>query len=157
MKAIALSHPHFYSNMTEWAKEFNCPIFIHYADESYVINKNDLIIFWKGSEEVLWNNMKLINIGGHFPGSSILHVPFLSKSGAIFCGDTLFVAPSKAHISVMYSYPNRIPLPVSEIKRIKTKLKDIGFDTLFGLYSYQNLQGNAKKLLDRSLERYIID
>src|SRR6185312_11776925 len=26
LKAIAFSHPHFYSNMNEWAAEFDCPI-----------------------------------------------------------------------------------------------------------------------------------
>jgi len=54
----------------------------------------------------------------------------------------------------MYSYPNRIPLPKSEIKRIKDRLNIICFDTVFGFYSYQNLTCNAKEILQSSFKRY---
>jgi len=32
LKAIAFSHPHFYSNMNDWAEYFNCPVYIHNND-----------------------------------------------------------------------------------------------------------------------------
>jgi len=70
----------------------------------------------------LWDGMRLINVGGHFPGSSILHVPHLSPEGTVFSGDTLVIAPNKQHIAVMYSYPNRIPLSRNEVQRIKQQL-----------------------------------
>ncbi len=54
----------------------------------------------------------------------------------------------------MYSYPNRIPLPVSEVQRIKKQMQQISFDTLFGFYDYQNMYGNAKELIEDSLDRY---
>jgi glyoxylase-like metal-dependent hydrolase (beta-lactamase superfamily II) len=155
LKAIAFSHPHYYSNMNDWAEAFNCPIYIHHTDEQWIINKGKHITLWNGAEKTLWHGMKIMNIGGHFPGSSILHVPFLSEDGAIFCGDTLTIAPSKKHIAVMYSYPNRIPLPLKEMERIKKRLETIPFDKMYGFYSDQNLLGNVKEVIKKSFARYV--
>lgn len=121
LKAIAFSHPHYYSTMNDWAEVFDCPVYIHQSDEQWIIHKGSHINLWAGTEKELWNGIRIINIGGHFPGSSILHVPFLSPKGTVLCGDTFAISPSKKHMAVMYSYPNRIPLPVQEVQRIKNR------------------------------------
>jgi hypothetical protein len=154
LKAIAFSHPHYYSNMNDWAETFDCPVYIHQSDEQWIVNKGRHIHLWKGNEKSLWDGMRVINIGGHFPGSSILHVPFLSPGGTVLCGDTLYLSPSKKHFSVMYSYPNRIPLPLHEVQRIKKQFDTIPFDSIYGFYSYQNLAQDVKKILGDSLNRY---
>jgi glyoxylase-like metal-dependent hydrolase (beta-lactamase superfamily II) len=155
LKAIAFSHPHYYSNMNDWAEIFNCAIYIHQSDEQWIFDKGKHVTLWNGSEKSLWDGIRIINIGGHFPGSSVLHVPFLSRHGSVFCGDTLAIAPSKKHIAVMYSYPNRIPLPIQEVARIKKRFESITFDTLYGFYSDQNLSENVKEILKASMERYL--
>jgi hypothetical protein len=155
LKAIAFSHPHYYTTMNEWAGVFDCPVYIHQLDEPWIYNKGERISLWEGREKELWDGMKLINVGGHFPGSSILQVPFLSDKGAILCGDTFYVSPSKRHAAVMYSYPNRIPLPVGEVARIRAQMLTIQFDSLYGFYDYQNVYGNAKELIVSSLEKYV--
>ena len=155
LKAIAFSHPHYYTTMNEWAAIFNCPIYIHQKDEQWIFNKGDHISLWSEAEKELWDGIRLINIGGHFPGSSIVHVPFLSKDGTILCGDTFYISPSKKHAAVMYSYPNRIPLPTQEVQRIKKQMLNIPFDTMHGFYDYQNIYDNAKQLIESSLEKYI--
>ncbi|MFV0467566.1 MAG: hypothetical protein ACK5MK_01430, partial [Dysgonomonas sp.] len=43
LSAIAISHPHYYSLMNEWAKEFDCPIYLHKADEKWVMDDKTLI------------------------------------------------------------------------------------------------------------------
>ncbi len=154
LKAIAISHPHYYSNMNEWAEIFNCPVYIHNTDQEWIVDKGKHVTLWSGDEKSLWDTMKLINIGGHFAGSSILHVPFLSLKGTVLCGDTLYLSPSKKHFAVMYSYPNKIPLPLSELKRINKRFESITFDTIYGFYSYQNLSENTKEILKKSLEKY---
>jgi glyoxylase-like metal-dependent hydrolase (beta-lactamase superfamily II) len=154
LKAIAFSHPHYYTTMNEWAEIFNCPIYIHEKDEHWIFNKGEQVSLWSGEEKELLDGIRLINIGGHFPGSSILQVPFLSKEGTILCGDTFYISPSKKHAAVMHSYPNRIPLPVAEVQRIKKQMQNIKFDTLYGFYDYQNICGNAKQLIEHSLDRY---
>ncbi|MDF1613282.1 hypothetical protein [Stygiobacter electus] len=154
LKAIGFSHPHFYSNMNEWAETFDCPIYIHNNDKDNIMLKGNNIILWKDKQLELWDEMKIICIGGHFPGSSILHVPFLSSKGTIICGDTLFLAPSKKHFSIVYSSPNRIPLPLSEIKRIKERFDEISFDSFYGYQKIQNLNSNVKKIFEDSMKRY---
>ena len=54
----------------------------------------------------------------------------------------------------MYSYPNKIPLPISEVQRIKKKMAGMDFDEIYGFWNYQNVT-NAKELLIKSLDRYI--
>lgn len=155
LRAIAFSHPHFYSNMNEWAEEFNCPIYIHNNDAVHISTMGDHVVLWEGEELELWDGMKLYLIGGHFAGSSLLHIPFLSKEGTIICGDTLFLSPNKRHFSMVWSSPNRMPLPLKEIWRIKERLEPIPFDAFYGYISSQNLTVDVKKILAESFERYL--
>jgi hypothetical protein len=154
LKAIAISHPHYYSSMNDWADIFNCPIYIHKNDEEFIYTKGEHIQLWSGDEKELWNNMKIKLIGGHFPGSSIFLVPFLSKEGTILCGDTFYISPNKKHISVMYSYPNFIPVKISEIKRINQSMQNVNFDSLIGAFDNQSINADAKSILHTSFERY---
>lgn len=154
LKAMAFSHPHFYSNMNEWAEVFNCPIYIHRNDREHIMFRGNHIQLWDGDKLDLWNGMKLYLIGGHFAGSSLLHVPFLSKEGTIICGDTLFLSPNKKHFSMVWSSPNRMPLPLSEIRRIQNLLKKIPFDEFYGYISSQNLSNSVKEILEQSFARY---
>ena len=155
LKAIAFSHPHYYSNMHDWAKTFDCPVYIHQSDEQHIVYKSTNIRLWEGEEMPLWDDLKLVNIGGHFEGSSVLMVSGLTEKGVMLCGDTMYQSPSKKHFAIMYSYPNRMPLPISEIKRIKDRLLKLDFDTVYGFYGYQNLEGSAKEVLENSFNRYL--
>lgn len=155
IKAIAISHPHYYSNMNDWAETFNCSIYIHKKDAPYIANFGNRVLLWEGNEKIVWDDLKLINIGGHFDGSSVMIISSMSKDGTMLTGDTMYLSLSKKHFAIMYSYPNRIPLPISEIKRIKERLNAISFDTIYGFYSYQNVIGNAKEILKISFERYL--
>ncbi|MES1160649.1 MAG: MBL fold metallo-hydrolase [Bacteroidota bacterium] len=155
LRAIAFSHPHYYSNMNDWADAFDCPVYIHRSDEPWIFNRGPHIELWEGDEKQLWDGMRLINLGGHFPGSSILHVPFLSPGGTVFCGDTMVISPSKKHIAVQYSYPNRMPLPRKEVERISARLETISFDTLYSFYKHLTITNNVREILKRSMERYL--
>jgi hypothetical protein len=154
LRAIAFSHPHYYSTMNNWAEVFDCPIYIHKKDEPWIMYKGSHIALWEGVEKPLWDNIRMINIGGHFPGSSILHVPAFSPKGTIFCGDTLYIARSKRHIAVMHSYPNQIPLPLSEMTRIKNLVQSLEFDAMFGAFEFQNLSTDVREILANSMKRY---
>lgn len=155
LRAIAFSHPHYYSNMNDWAAAFDCPIYIHRSDEPWIFNPGPHVTLWEGEEKILWDGMRLIHVGGHFPGSSILHVPSLSQEGTVFCGDTMVISPSKQHIAVMYSYPNRMPLPRTEVQRVSQLLTALPFDTLYSFMRDLNLTKHVKEILGRSMERYL--
>jgi len=154
LKAIAFSHPHFYSNMNDWAGIFDCPVYIHKYDEEHIMVKGKHTRLWEEEEMPLWDGIRLIRIGGHFAGSSILHVPALSKEGTIICGDTLFLSPSMKHFSVVYSSPNRMPLPLAEMRRVKSRFDSIPFDAFYGYHKIQNLEKDVKEILEQSMNRY---
>ena len=37
LRAIAISHPHYYSAMVEWAQRFDCPVLLHADDREWVM------------------------------------------------------------------------------------------------------------------------
>lgn len=154
LKAIAFSHPHFYSTMSRWAETFDCPIYIHESDRGFIVNNSSRIELWSGAEKHLWDGIRLINVGGHFPGSSILHVPFLSPGGTVLCGDTFVLSPSMHHLAAMHSYPNRIPLPLEEIRRIEKVMEPTSFDAIHGWNESQSINSDAKSVMKASFERY---
>jgi hypothetical protein len=155
LKAIAFSHPHYYSNMNEWAAEFNCPVFIHEDDKEWIQYKSNYIQLWDGETKPLWDNISIINIGGHFPGSSVLYLPAQSAKGTLLSGDTLYIAHSKRHVAVMHSYPNQILLTKKEFASVYKKSAGIEFDTMRGAFEGQELTGNAKEIFEASMKRYL--
>lgn len=75
LKAIAISHPHFYSTHLEWAREFNCPVYLAEEDQEW-INHDDQDghrQFVSGPSLEILPGVNVIKLGGHFPGSSALH------------------------------------------------------------------------------------
>ena len=109
----------------------------------------------RSSELPLVSGMRLIKVGGHFPGSSILHIPHLSPEGVLFTGDTLVLSLHKQHISVMYSYPNRMPLPRKEVQRISDLVSKIPFDAMYSFMKDLDLTGNTKEVFKTSMQRYL--
>lgn len=155
LKAIAISHPHYYSNMNDWTQQFDCPVYLHHTDKKHIADFGKNIQLWSGSTLELWDDIRIENIGGHFDGSSILWMKNLYNEGTILCGDTMYLSPSLKHFAIMYSYPNRMPLPLSEILRIKSRFEEISFDEVYGFYSYQNLSSNVKEIFTNSINRYL--
>lgn len=154
LKAITISHPHYYSNMTEWADQFDCPIILPETEKKFVVFPSDKIEYWNQDLLTFWDGIQLIRIGGHFPGSSVLRIPTMSSKGVILCGDTFYLSLSMQHFSVMYSYPNRIPIALAEVRKIELIVESLSFDEIYGFWPYQNLTKGAKKLLLDSLARY---
>ncbi|HZX58783.1 MAG TPA: hypothetical protein VFE54_08660 [Mucilaginibacter sp.] len=155
LKAVAFSHPHFYSNMNEWAAEFNCPIYIHQNDKPWIFNHGPNVKLWGGDEKPLWDDIKLVHVGGHFPGSGMLHIASLSSGGAMLCGDSLYISRSLRHTAVMFSYPNSIPLLRDDFEAFYARVSKLKFDTLYGAtFEGQQLEGNAYEIFTNSMNRY---
>jgi glyoxylase-like metal-dependent hydrolase (beta-lactamase superfamily II) len=154
LKAIAFSHPHYYSNMNEWAAEFDCPIYIHQNDAEWVPFETTYIRLWRGNKMQLWDGINIVHIGGHFAGSCLLHVPNLTPKGTVLCGDTFNIGRSKQHIAIMYSYPNIILLPRNEFAKAYQKASVIEFDSIYGAFENQDIEGNAMEIFNASMQRY---
>jgi hypothetical protein len=156
-QAIAISHPHFYSSMVEWSRALGgAPIWLHAADRAWVMRPDDAIRFWDGDEAEPLPGLKLLRVGGHFPGLQNLLWPAGAEGrGALFCGDMPMVAMDRRWLSFMYSYPNLVPLPPSEVRRIATLLARYDFDRLYGSWPNRVVERDARGAVARSAERYI--
>ena len=157
LQAIVLSHPHFYGAAAEWSEAFGgVPVYIHAADRQWLMRTPEEVIFWEGDELALWEGIKIINCGGHFPGSCVLHYPKGSNGrGAIFAGDTIHVTMDRKFVSFMYSYPNLIPLSAKKVKHIYKVLKEVPFDRIYGGWFERKIFSGAKEAFEKSVSRYI--
>ncbi len=158
VRAIAISHPHFYTTMVEWADRFDAQIFLHVADREWVMRKSSRIQFWEGKTLSLWDGMTLINCGGHFDGGTVLHWPAASGSGrkgALLTGDIITVVQDRRYVSFMRSYPNLIPLGPTAINRIVERIRPFSFEHIYGGWWKENVLSDAKAAVVRSAERYL--
>lgn len=159
IRAIAISHPHFYSSMMAWADRFDAQIFLHAADRQWVMRKSPRIQFWEGSTLSLWDGLTLINLGGHFEGGTVLHWPAASRDGrskgALLTGDIITVVQDRRYVSFMRSYPNLIPLGASAIRRIVERIEPFPFEQVYGGWWQANVLADAKAAVVRSAERYL--
>jgi hypothetical protein len=69
--AIAISHPHYYSAMVEWAERFDARIVLHEADRDHVMRPSERIEFWTGERSRLGPAHELVRLGGHFAGGTV--------------------------------------------------------------------------------------
>lgn len=156
LSAIAISHPHYYSSMVEWADRFNIPIYLHEADRQWVMRPSKRITFWSGEQYPLHDGITLIRLGGHFSGGTVFHWPQGAEGrGVLLSGDIIQVVADRQWVSFMYSYPNLIPLPASEVQRIKQAIAPYRFERLYGAWFERVVSHDAHAVVQRSADRYI--
>lgn len=154
--AIAISHPHYYSSMIEWAETFDAPVYLHAADREHVVRPSKAICFWEGDIKTLFGNLALIRSGGHFEGGTVLHWPDgAGGTGSLLTGDIITVVQDRRWVSFMYSYPNLIPLRASEVRRVVDSVEPFTFTRLYGAWWDKVVQIDAKEAVRRSAKRYI--
>lgn len=156
IQAIAVNHPHFYSGLPTWAERFRAPVYLPAADRDWVMGDQRHVHFWDGDQFDLAPGVTIHRLGGHFPGSSVLHwAAGAGGRGALFTGDTIMVAQDRNQFSFMYSYPNLIPQPAREVTRIWNRVAPLAFDRVYGGWIQKVCREGAKAKLKRSVDRYI--
>lgn len=156
IKAIAISHPHFYSSMVEWAERFDARIYLPAADKQWVMRPGERITFWSDDVYKLTDTITLHRLGGHFHGSTVLHwKDGADGRGVLLTGDTIQVVADRNWVSFMYSYPNQIPLPASKVAEICDTVSAYSFERLYGGWFDTVVAHDAKKAVIRSANRYI--
>jgi glyoxylase-like metal-dependent hydrolase (beta-lactamase superfamily II) len=157
VKALAISHPHYYSSMIEWSRALGgVPIYLHAADREWVMRPDDAVVFWEGNTKEIAPGLTLIHCGGHFPGGTVLHwVEGAAGKGALLSGDVIHVGEDRRSVSFMYSYPNFIPLNARAVRRIVSAVEPFEFDAIYGAWFGRNVATGAKEALHRSADRYI--
>src|SRR5947209_13532059 len=113
LRAIAVSHPHYYSSVVEWSRAFGgVPVYLHAADRQWCMRPDEAIQYWQDDRLTLAEGVTLMRAGGHFPGGTLLHwAQAVEGRGALLTGDVIQVGADRRSVSFMYSYPNYIPLP----------------------------------------------
>ena len=151
LKAVAISHPHYYAAMVDWAERFDCQIYLHGADREHVMRPDDRIVYWEDETLDLGDDLTLIRCGGHFAGGTVLHWP---GGDALLCGDIVQVIPDLRFVGFMYSYPNLIPLSVDEVQRVAEALEPYRFERIVGAWWDRVVPRDGNAVVKRSAARY---
>ena len=147
---IAISHPHYYSTVAEWSKTFgDVPVYIHEKDKEWLGRSDFNLILWSEEQKQLKKGITLINCGGHFDGATVLHYQDL-----LMVGDVIQVCPDLKSVSVMYSYPNYIPLKKKDVLYIQQSLQDFNYSRMYGAFGHYLIK-DAKEVMHLSMERYL--
>jgi len=156
LKAIAISHPHFYATMVDWAHAFDCPVHLHALDRKWVMRSDPALTFWDGDTFTLLPGVTLIRGGGHFPGGTMLHwAQGAEGRGALLSADIATVTTDRKFLSFMRSYPNLIPLSAREVEGIAASVAPFQFDTIYGHFFDRVIATGAKDVMARSVKRYL--
>jgi hypothetical protein len=154
--AIAISHPHYYSTMVQWAQAFDARILLHRADAQWVMRPDARITFWDGDTHTLGPGLELARLGGHFEGGTVLHwAGGADGRGALLSGDIIQVVQDRRWVSFMRSYPNLIPLAGADVSRIAARADSYAFDRLYGAWYGKVVARDAKAVVARSAQRYL--
>ena len=154
LAAIAISHPHYYGSMVEWAEAFAAPVWLHEADRAWVMRPDARLRFWSGPRHALPGGLTLIHAPGHFDGGAMLHWPAgADGQGALLSGDIIQVAADRKTAGFMRSYPNWIPLGPAGVQRIADAVAPFAFARVYGAFRDREIMADGKAAVARSVAR----
>lgn len=123
------------------------------ADRDWVARPDPVIRTWSGRHE-LAPGLTLHQLGGHFPGSSVVHwADGAGGRGVLMGSDTIQANPDRASVTFMRSYPNRIPLSAAVVERIAEGVAPLAFDRLCDNFG-RTIDADAAAVVRRSAQRY---
>ncbi|KAH8655178.1 metallo-beta-lactamase family protein [Xylariales sp. PMI_506] len=171
LKAIVISHPHYYSTHVEWARAFECPVYLAAEDQEWTTQASTYQVFVAETETSLNidgkpSGIEVLKLGGHFPGSFVT-----LYNGRLLVADTLVTTPSGLgswdkdavgttrsrpdgmnSFAFMWSIPNMIPLPPDELARMWQVLKKHNFKSTHGAFLNADVFNTEAEMKKRVLE-----
>ncbi|CEJ92518.1 hypothetical protein VHEMI08167 [[Torrubiella] hemipterigena] len=149
LRAIAISHPHYYSTHADWARAFECPVYLASEDMEWTTQRSShQVPVTDIDTDIFDTGVKLIKLGGHFDGSMVALF-----EGRLLIADTLMTSPSGIgkwdvnalgekrekppglnSFSFLWSIPNRIPLSADEMMRMWRILSKYEFTSTHGAF-----------------------
>jgi glyoxylase-like metal-dependent hydrolase (beta-lactamase superfamily II) len=153
---VTASHPHFYGAIAAWSREFGAQILVPADDAGWLRADADLPVrTWAGTLEVR-PGVTLIQCGGHFPGSAVLHwADGADGRGVLLSGDTIIVTPGEDRVTFVWSAPNRLPLPEPAVRGVWDAVQPYRFDRIYSGWWTPVLRSGARETVQRSAARYI--
>ncbi len=156
LRFVTASHPHFYGAIASWAREFDAEILVPVDDVAWLRAGPDVRVrLWSGTLEVL-PSVTLVQCGGHFPGSAVLHwAAGASSRGVLLSGDTIVVTPGEDRVTFIRSAPNRLPLSAAAVRGVVSAVEPFSFDRIYGGWWVPVLRSGAWETVRTSALRYI--
>jgi hypothetical protein len=152
--AITSSHPHMFGVQVEWSRALgSVPVLVSEADAEWISRPDPVIQTWSGRREVA-AGVTLLQVGGHFRGSALLHWPAgAGGKGVVLASDTIQANPDRATVTFMRSYPNRIPLSSALVERLTRAVEELAADRLYDNFGH-TIDADAAGAVRRSADRY---
>jgi glyoxylase-like metal-dependent hydrolase (beta-lactamase superfamily II) len=152
---IAASHPHMFGAQVSWSHAFDsAPVWVNALDERWLQHRDPVVRIWSSTQDVL-PGVRLVQCGGHFPGSTVAHWRnSVAGGGALLTGDTIADVTAEGWVTFMRSYVNRIPLSAAVVERIVSTLERLDYERLYTLNG-GTIDHDAKAAVRRSADRYI--
>ena len=156
LRAIAISHPHYYANCVDWSRALGgVPVHAHADDAAWIQRPDPCMQGWTGDTATIAPGITLVRTGGHFAGSSVLHWAGGAEGrGVLLTGDTVQVAPDR-NVSFLRSYPNMVPLAAADVQRIAECLQPYAYERLYGAFFDRVVPAAAKDVVAFSVARYL--
>lgn len=152
---IVASHPHMFGVQLEWSAAFDhAPVYVNARDQEWIARHGDAIRLWDGTLE-LTDALSVIRVGGHFPGSSVVHWTGSDGKGVLLGSDTILPVAARNRVTFLRSYPNRLPLSGGTIRRIADQTLALDFDRIYGNFPTPVVKENAHLAVKESAELYI--
>ena len=153
--AIAASHPHMFGVQVQWSRALGgAPVLVCEPLLEWVRRPDPVIEAWRGRRE-LAPGLALLELGGHFAGSSVVHwAAGADGGGVLLSSDTIHTNPDRATVTFLRSYPNRIPLSPAVVARIAAHVEPLAYDRVYDNFG-RTIDADAAAAVQRSAQRYI--
>ena len=156
LKAIAISHPHYYTRIQDWAQAFGAPVHLHAADREWVMRGDPAIRFWEGERLTLAEGVTLAPARRAFPG----------RHGAALGGRCRrpWRAALRRHRPGRRRYaPRLVPVELPQHDAAlgrhgeahRRYARAAAFDRVYGAFPGREVLSNAKEAVANSAKRYV--
>jgi len=151
--AIIASHPHMYGSQVAWSRALGgVPVYVARKDAGWVQRTDPAIVHWSDPFEIV-PGLRARQVGGHFPGQTIVHWPGADGAGVLLAGDACSVRPD-GNVTFLRSYPNVIPMSPRGVEQIVAGFDAFGYDRLYDNFAGR-LDADAPRIVRFSAERYL--
>ncbi len=155
VRAIVASHPHMFGVQLEWSRALgDAPVLVSSADQDWLARDGAAIVIWDRDFELV-PGLRLIRVGGHFPGSAVIHWADGAEGRGVLLGsDSIGSNPDGRTACFMRSFPNRIPLSVKAVENAVAAVRDYPFERMYANFNSAILEG-ADEAVRMSARRHI--
>lgn len=157
LRAVAISHPHYYTSMVEWSRAFGgVPVYLHEADRQWIMRPDSCLELWRGETKEIAPGLTLVRAGGHYEGGTVMHwAQGCGGRGALLSGDVLQVVADRKHLGFMRSYPNYIPLGAAAVGKVADRVRPHAFEAIYGAFWDRVIAQDGHRVLESSVARHI--